>query len=146
MKEIKSFKGEYAFLSNMASVPIRYMLLNFTCTEAAYNAAKCDDLKDQQQFVGLNGYQAKKLGRTIRLRSGWHEAKLKVMHDLLWLKFTQQPFKSQLLATGDAILIEGNYWHDNFWGSCTCPRCNNQGANNLGKLLMQIRETLKENN
>lgn len=51
--------------------------------------------------------------------------------------------KKKLLETGDAELIEGNYWHDNTWGQCYCPRCKNKiGENHLGKLLMKIRESL----
>jgi hypothetical protein len=42
------------------------------------------------------------------------------------------------------MLIEGNWWHDNFYGSCTCNKCVNKGENNLGKILMKIREELLE--
>jgi len=44
----------------------------------------------------------------------------------------------QLLATGDVELIEGNTWHDTEWGVC-----NGIGKNKLGKILMRIREILK---
>ena len=41
-------------------------------------------------------------------------------------------------------LIEGNTWSDNFWGDCHCPKCRGiKGENNLGKLLMKIREDYK---
>ena len=58
-------------------------------------------------------------------------------------KYAKDPLRQMLLDTGDAILIEGNFWHDNFFGSCTCPKCGNKGQNNLGKLLMQIRDEMK---
>lgn len=29
------------------------------------------------------------------------------------------------MDTGDAILIEGNYWNDTYWG-----KCNGEGQNN----------------
>lgn len=45
---------------------------------------------------------------------------------------------NKLEATGDSLLVEGNWWHDTFWGVC-----NGFGENNLGKLLMKIREELK---
>ena len=47
-----------------------------------------------------------------------------------------------LLSTGDVAIIEGNYWHDNFYGQCTCEKCAGKGKNKLGKLLMDIRSEL----
>jgi hypothetical protein len=42
-----------------------------------------------------------------------------------------------LLATVDADLVEGNTWNDEFWGVC-----NGSGENNLGRLLVKVREEL----
>ena len=43
----------------------------------------------------------------------------------------------------DIMLIEGNYWHDNYWGNCLCPKCKEiEGQNQLGKILMKVRSTL----
>ena len=50
-----------------------------------------------------------------------------------------------LLATGGEELIEGNWWHDNFFGVCTCGPCDGKGKNNLGKILMRVREESKSN-
>jgi predicted NAD-dependent protein-ADP-ribosyltransferase YbiA (DUF1768 family) len=48
------------------------------------------------------------------------------------------------LLTADLEIVENNYWHDNFWGSCTCSRCGRKGENNLGKILMSVRQELKQ--
>ena len=56
------------------------------------------------------------------------------MTDLCRIKFSDPHLRSLLLATGDAELIEGNWWHDQFWGVC-----NGVGQNQLGKILMAIR-------
>ena len=48
--------------------------------------------------------------------------------------------KEMLISTGDEELIEGNHWHDVFWGIC-----NGKGENNLGKILMQVRSEIKNN-
>lgn len=67
--------------------------------------------------------------------------KLQLMERLLLKKFDNnhpQP-QQMLLSTGDEELIEGNYWKDTYWGVC-----NGVGENHLGKLLMKIREKLKE--
>ncbi len=49
----------------------------------------------------------------------------------------QKELAQKLINTGDAELIEKNYWHDYFWGEC-----NGKGENWLGKILMQIRKNI----
>lgn len=41
-----------------------------------------------------------------------------------------------LIATGDAILREGNHWGDRFWG---VDARTGEGENHLGRLLMELR-------
>ena len=43
-----------------------------------------------------------------------------------------------LLDTGDKFIEETNWWKDQFWGVY-----NGVGENNLGKILMRIREEIK---
>lgn len=80
-------------------------------------------------------------GRNLQnpLRPDWEEVKDEVMLQALRMKFSQNPkIAKELLATGDAILIEhtrnDDYWADGGDGS---------GKNKLGLLLMQVREELK---
>ena len=47
--------------------------------------------------------------------------------------------REQLLATGEAQLIEGNTWNDTFWGVCK-----GKGQNWLGRILVEVREELAE--
>lgn len=68
------------------------------------------------------------------------------MYDILKTKFSDDDLKARLLLTGDKKLIEGNTWHDNFWGDCTCKKCETvERKNTLGKLLMKLRDELREN-
>ena len=84
--------------------------------------------------------EAKALGRKIELRPDWDSVKDIVMYDVCKLKFTTHTdLKEKLLSTGDAELIEGNYWGDVYWGVC-----NGIGKNKLGKTLMRIRSELRE--
>lgn len=54
-------------------------------------------------------------------------------------KFLQNPdLRDALIATGDAVLEEGNSWGDIYWG-----KVNGRGTNMLGQILMDIREKLK---
>ena len=61
-----------------------------------------------------------------------------LMYQICKAKFTQHAdLAEQLLATGDAELIEGNTWGDRTWGVC-----DGIGENRLGKTLMFIRAQL----
>ena len=53
-----------------------------------------------------------------------------------------EDLKQRLLATGDKRLVEGNTWGDTFWG---VDLRSGRGENQLGRILMRVREELKEN-
>ena len=85
------------------------------------------------------------LGRALRLRDDWETIKYQAMYFILRQKFERSAFcRKVLLGTGDARLVEGNTWHDNIWGNCTCmrPSCIPEGRNMLGNTLMRVREEL----
>ena len=81
------------------------------------------------------------------MRSDWEDIKLLVLKELIRIKFISNPnLLYQLLNTGEAYLSEDNTWHDNFYGNCTCGRCQNiTGLNHLGSALMQFRDQLWHN-
>lgn len=140
MNTIDKFTGDYQFLSNFAHCTINVEGMEFPSVEHAYQALKTWDLEKREEIrTAPTSGIAKKLGRKVVMRGDWEQVKVPIMTELLRLKFSQEPFRSQLLATGGAILIEGNWWNDTFWGVCR-----GQGENMLGRLLMQIRETLKQ--
>lgn len=77
----------------------------------------------------------KELG--IERRSDWAKVKLSIMKEILSCKFTQSECcKAILLSTGEAHIVEDNP-HDDFWGLGQ-----GEGRNEMGKLLMNIRESL----
>ena len=141
MKVIDRFTGDYSFLSNFYPCCIEFYGMSFPSVEAAFQAAKCADPRDRAQFLTLTPAQAKRRGRQVKMCSDWDDRKLTIMHDLLVHKFNDNPeLIPKLLDTGGAVLVEGNTWHDNYWGCCTCPRCGgSRGRNNLGRLLMRLR-------
>lgn len=139
---ITSFKDKYAFLSNMQECTIIYGDMTFKSTEAFYQAMKTTDNNIRKEFTQLDGYKAKRRGRELTIRNDWDSIKDAVMLYALFQKFRGPYFKELLLATGTEDLVEGNYWHDNYWGSCTCQKCGNKGMNKLGQFLMQVRDKL----
>jgi len=138
-KIINSFRGKYRFLSNFHECEIG----PFRSTEAAYQAFKSNDENVWKKFADLTPFEAKKLGNQLKLRSDWEEIKEETMYRLLLVKFASEELAKMLLDTGDSELIEGNTWHDSYWGNCICEKCG-KGQNMLGKLLMKIRSELKE--
>lgn len=142
---ISSFTDEYAFLSNFFETTVVFERVMYTSAEAAYQAAKTTDLEARKEFVFLSPGQAKRLGRALKLRPDWEIIKEDVMYEILRSKFNmRKDLKQMLLDTGDEYLEEGNTWHDNCWGNCSCPGCADiPGANRLGKLLMRLREELR---
>lgn len=141
---IDRFNNENKFLSNFQASTIFYEGKKYATVEHAYQAQKSVDPQEQEEIRNaISPSQAKKLGRRVKAWDGWSDAKAALMLELLRLKF-QNPFlRHKLLATGEAILIEGNTWHDRFYGICRCTKCNNQGLNVLGKLLMQVRDEIR---
>ena len=137
---IDSFKGKYFFLSNFYESPVIYEGITYLNNEAAFQAQKTLTNKERLAFSMLNPSQAKKLGRSVSLRPDWEDIKIDIMYNICKAKFTQnETLKTKLLKTGDAMLIEGNTWGDKIWG-----QVNGVGENNLGKILMRIREELKD--
>jgi ribA/ribD-fused uncharacterized protein len=82
--------------------------------------------------------KAKKLGRKVKIRPDWESVKVFIMEELLRLKFSNPDLLRRLVQT-NGELVEGNTWHDNFWGDCNCNKCKAKGVNMLGKLLVKIR-------
>lgn len=135
---IDSFKGPYSWLSNFAPAPVVFEGMCFRTVEHAYQAAKTNVLSERERFLKIPlASSAKRAGRHVTLRPDWETVKLHVMLVLLRQKFAVEPWRDYLLNTGDAQIVEGNYWHDTFWGVC-----NGVGENHLGRLLMQVRSEL----
>lgn len=144
---INSFTGEYRFLSNFYPAQVMFMGVKFPTVEHACVAAKEPTqkhiLKIAKISVDKPGY-VKKIGRSCKIRSDWNDVKIEIMTDLILQKFSIPDLKDKLLKTDSHELIEGNFWHDNFWGACYCTKCKNQEKlNNLGKILMNTRDVLK---
>lgn len=138
MEIIKSFKDENRFLSNFYKCNIEYEKITYSSVEYAYQAAKSLDIEERKFIAAIaTPGLVKKAGKNLTIREDWEEVKLLIMEELLKKKFEHTDLREKLLATGSKELIEGNYWHDTYWGVY-----NGEGENHLGKLLMKIRDTL----
>lgn len=132
--------------------------LIYPTVEHAYQAAKVPYAATYQVYLTNWGYgerrwrerirkvgsasQARRIGKlaSLPVRSYWEVSRMSVMRVVLKQKFAPgRPERAQLLETGDALLVEGNTWGDTFWGIC-----GDEGENWLGRLLMEIREGVRE--
>lgn len=135
--EIERFRDEYAFLSNSHPSEILYDGLAFSCAEAAFQAARCELMRDKKRIAQGDGSRAKMIASQIAPAPGWNERKLAVMEEILRAKFTQHPELARKLAdTGNAVLVNCANSKDRFW--CRDPYTD-QGENHLGRLLMKLR-------
>lgn len=144
MVVIDSFRGEHRFLSNFHPCPVEYEGLTYPNAEAAFHAQKCTDPADRMKYVQVkNPVRSKRMGRREQLPADWDARRYDAMKAVVRAKFANPEMAERLLATGDAYLVEGNHWHDNYWGRCSCEKCRDkEGGNRLGMILMDIRAEL----
>ena len=141
---ITSFSDDFEFLSNFYPSPITIENTLFPTVEHAFQSFKSTNPSDMQRIANIKTPgQAKRLGRKIEVRKDWKLVKINVMRLCLKLKFANPVLKEKLLATGDAVLIEGNNWGDTFWGQ-TNKDGKWIGKNMLGILLMELRDALND--
>lgn len=147
------FRNKYWFLSNMypcqVTIGLETGIYTFTCAEAAFQA--CKNPYEVEQFLNIDGFEAKKKGRKVLIdKAKWDATKDECMKLVVEAKFKQNPsLMSQLLAVkGD--IIEENRWGDKYWGMCQKldhvedqsrrPVYVLEGQNKLGQILMSIRD------
>lgn len=137
---ITEFQGNHRFLSNFWPAPIEFEGITYPSVEHAYQAAKSLDPADRKRIAAIaDPAEAKRAGRALTQRADWETAKFDVMERCVREKFTRHPdLRAKLIATGNAILEEGNSWGDRVWGVYQ-----GQGENRLGKILMKIRAELR---
>jgi ribA/ribD-fused uncharacterized protein len=138
-KVIRAFEGKYRFLSNFWPCKVKYQGIVYPSVEHGFQACKSLSRRDRKRISQLKtAAEAKQAGQKINLRSDWEIYKEIIMYNLLVQKFKDSALKKALLDTGNAVLIEGNWWGDIYWGVCK-----GKGKNRLGKLLMRLRNNLK---
>ena len=154
---INRFNGRFVFLSNFYPCEIEYQGILYKSVEAYYVAMKVknDQTIDGRYYTAADfreliskiesAGKVKKLGQVIKVRSDWNEKRLEFMNWAVRQKFKDEQLKEMLISTGKEEIIEGNYWHDSWWGQCSCEKCIGKGKNHLGKILMQVRDELTGN-
>ena len=137
------FRGAFDFLSNFYPAMVEVGGICYQNAEAAFQAQKCADVDERMTFSDLTAVKAKRMGRQVKLRLDWDAVRVSVMEEIVRAKFSQNPdLAARLVATGTMPLEEGNDFGDTFWG---VDAKTGKGENNLGRILMKIREELRKN-
>jgi len=138
-KMINKFQGETRWLSNFYECNIEVDGQTYLTTEHAFQSFKTLDPEEHEKVrLASTPGKAKRLGRKVQLRPDWEDIKITVMKRVNRIKFRDPELRQRLLDTGDQELVEGNTWNDRFWGVCK-----GKGRNELGKILMEIREEIR---
>lgn len=140
--KIYGFFGAFRFMSNFypLNVGVVFEELTFPSVEHAYQAAKYP-YDQRRQFVEVNAGQAKRLGQKAPNYNSkkWAKHKYEIMYALNWQKyFNNEILQEKLVMTSGCDLQERNHWGDRDWGTDE----NGIGENNLGKILMRVREKI----
>ena len=115
----------------------------YPTSEHYFQAMKFEDEAYQEKIRTCHSpMEAANLGRSrqVKLREDWEEVKIDIMRDAVLKKFTtHEELRELLRSTADQELVE-NAPGDYFWG---CGK-SGSGKNWLGKILMEVREQLKQ--
>lgn len=148
----RSTKGPHGGLSNMAGgFPLRVNGVFVPSTEALYQACRFPHNASAQTAIirEKSPMTAKMVSRRFlqETRDDWLAIRVDVMRWVLRVKLVQhwQRFSQVLLETGEYPIVEDSR-NDDFWGAIRRGRDELVGRNILGRLLMELRETLPGKN
>jgi ribA/ribD-fused uncharacterized protein len=150
-------KGEYRGFSNMAEYPTEIDGTTYPTNEHYFQAMKAVEFKDadvlKKIMAAKSAKSAKALGRKVKNFNPevWDTRTDDVMRKGVRAKFVQHPdLRTKLMETGDKPIGEANA-RDSYWGIGTGPTQAKAktpskwpGQNKLGKILMELRTTFKE--
>lgn len=147
LKTNEAFGG----LSNMAGgYPIRVNGIRILTSEALYQSCRFPHMPEVQRMIigEISPMTAKMRSKPYRKdsRRDWDHVRVRIMRWCLRMKLASNwsAFSELLLRTGDRPIVEESH-KDDFWGA----RPSNDGGtlvgiNVLGRLLMELREHVKE--
>jgi len=142
VKEINFYyrKEKYGWLSNFWRCWQEVDGIWYPANEYYYQAEKA---RERDVYIWISNapspYLAMIAGRALRknkeLVDDWDSKKVEIMLKGIRAKFKDDKLREKLLKTGDAVLHEDSPT-DKFWGKT--------GKDMLGKLLMQVRNEIRE--
>ena len=144
-------KEKYGGLSNMAGgFPLVVNDIRIRTSEALYQACRFPHMPEIQRLIieQKSPMTAKMKGKPHRhnSRPDWNAVRVKIMRWCLRVKLAQNrdSFSELLLETANLPIVEQSR-RDDFWGAKPVDEHILIGVNALGRLLMELREQVKDN-
>ena len=142
---------EFGGLSNMAGgFPLVVNGFRILTSEALYQLCRFPHMPEVQRLIiaQVSPMTAKMKTKPYRRdsRPDWNRVRVKIMRWCLRVKLAQNwsKFSKLLLATGSRPIVEQSR-KDDFWGAKTIDNQMLLGMNVLGRLLMELREEVRNN-
>ena len=149
-------KGEFRNFSNDSQHPIEVDGEQYPTVEHYFQAMKAKEFKDEEVYKKIVATKtpkaAKAAGKKVKnfITEFWDSRREQIMEKGVRAKFVQHPeLRKELLETGDKIIGKADP-RNTFWGIGTGMSSEKakspskwRGQNKLGKLLMEIRESLR---
>ena len=146
----RSTKGYLGGLSNMApGFPLNINGMRILTSEALYQACRFPNHPDVQRLVIAQTSpmtsKMKAKSHASDSRQDWLSVRVAVMRWCLRVKLAQnwERFGDLLLSTGNVPIVEDSA-KDPFWGARATDVGTFEGVNALGRLLMELREGLRD--
>ena len=143
-------KEKYGGLSNMAGgFPLVVNDIRIRTSEALYQACRFPHMPEIQRLIieQKSPMTAKMKGKPHRhnSRPDWNAVRVKIMRWCLRVKLAQNrdSFSELLLETANLPIVEQSR-RDDFWGAKPVDEHILIGVNALGRLLMELREQVKD--
>lgn len=137
---INRFEDEYSFLSNFYTLYVTYQGSLYPSVGHAFTASKTRDMGKRLQIAtAVTAREIINIERKLPKQEWFTEDyQLQTMKELLTQKFSVPAIRKLLASTGSQELVYGNS-PDEFWG---INERTGVGHNHLGKLLMEVRNSL----
>jgi len=130
----------YGYLNNFKKSPMFIYGRWWKNVESAYQSQKTLNFEEFNKILSTkHPREARDLGQLVQLRDDWNEIKIPTMYECVLAKFVQNhDFRERLFSTGIEEIAEDSPV-DYFWGL----GADGSGENNLGKILMIVRDKLR---
>jgi ribA/ribD-fused uncharacterized protein len=138
------FSTPYEPLNNWSAHVVKIWGKTFPTVEHGYHWRKFSETASgiaEEILAAPSPWAAMQIERQHKgkRRKDWEEVKVGIMTELIRAKAAQnEDVREMLLKTGTKRIVENSPW-DDFWGIGP----NGDGQNQVGKILMQVRDELK---
>lgn len=150
-------KGEYRYMSNDAEYPIEIDGQKYPTVEHYFQAMKAKEFEDNEMYDKIIKIKtpkaAKAAGKKVKnfVTEVWEAKREGIMYKGVRAKFVQHPeLRKKLLETDKKVIGKADA-RNTFWAIGTGMESDKakfpskwRGQNKLGKILMDLRDTLKD--